>query len=369
MERSLFTQNVIAIIWDFDKTLTPSYMQAPLFRRYAVDESKFWTESNGLAKVYRERGAQNVSRDSLYLNHILTYVRSGIFKDLSNKILLELGAEIEFYEGMPDCLARLKDAVQNHGPFRKHDISVEHYIVSTGLRQMIAGSSIAPRVDGIWGCEFVEGSVEPHYLDEPQKKLFPISGSGPITDIAYAIDNTTKTRAIFEINKGANKHPEIDVNATLAREDRRVPFQNMIYVADGPSDVPSFSIVNQYGGRTFAVYKPRDANQFAQVNRLQRDNRVQGIGEAFYIEGSLTSLGLSNAVEDIANRIVESRATTLRDKVGLAPRHIVAEPPGPLQKPSGTEDGTTPAKPTQIPERKLPSSVGTETPLPGVANL
>ena len=127
-------------------------------------------------------------------------------------------------------------------------MTVEHYIVSTGLRQMVMGSKIANLVDGVWGCEFVDDVAEPGYLGKAPK-LFG-STDATIRGIGYAIDNTTKTRALFEINKGTNKHADIDVNASLSPEDRRVPFQNMIYIADGPSDVPAFSIVNQYGGRT-----------------------------------------------------------------------------------------------------------------------
>lgn len=322
-------------------------MQEPLFRHYGVDQSQFWAESNGLEKVYRDRGAQNVSKDSLYLNHILSYVRADRFRGLSNATLLELGSEIEFYEGLPEFLRILKEIVAHESEFARYEVNVEHYVVSTGLRQMIMGSAIAAYVDGVWGCEFVEGPVEPGYLNAPQKELF---GGGVITDIAYAIDNTTKTRALFEINKGTNKHTEIDVNATLAPEDRRVPFANMIYVADGPSDVPAFSIVNHFGGRTFAVYAPKDRKQFEQVNRLQRENRVQGIGEASYVEGSLTALWLSDAVTGIAARIVESRKAALRDRVGTTPQHIISKPPNQAADPASAEGIA------QIEGKKLPAA-------------
>jgi hypothetical protein len=323
--QSLFTQNVIAIIWDFDKTLTSAYMQAPLFKHFAVDERRFWTEANRLEKFYRDRGAHNVSRDSLYLNHILTYVREGIFKDLTNDLLMTLGAEIEFYPGLPDFFEKLRSDVEDNPEFSKHGVTLEHYIVSTGLRKMIEGSRIAPYVRGIWGCEFVEGTAKPGYLDQGQAELFSAPSPGHITDIAYAIDNTTKTRALFEISKGANKHPEIDVNATLAPEDRRVPFQNMIYIADGPSDVPAFSILNQYGGQTFAVYKPGMRDQFVQVNRLLREKRVHGIGEANYVDKSLTAFWITTAVTDVASRIVEARQTALRERVGSSPQHILTD--------------------------------------------
>ncbi len=91
MSGNLFVQNIVAVIWDFDKTLSRTYMQAPLFARYGVNEKEFWDEVNGLDCHYRAAGAERVSKDTIYLNHILTYVRRGIFKDLSNSLLRELG--------------------------------------------------------------------------------------------------------------------------------------------------------------------------------------------------------------------------------------------------------------------------------------
>jgi hypothetical protein len=353
MGLNVFPQNVIAIIWDFDKTLTPDYMQVPLFKHFNVNESQFWNESNGLEKYYKDRGTKNVSRDALYLNHILTYVRNGIFKGLSNKKLLELGKEIQFYDGLPEFLSSLKQTVAQNELFAKYSVTVEHYIVSTGLRQMIMGSRIAPYVDGVWGCEFVAGPIDSLSLSQPE---LPLNASDQvITDIAYSIDNTSKTRALFEINKGANKHSEIEVNATLAAENRRVPFHNMIYIADGPSDVPAFSIVNQYKGRTFAVYAPQNRKQFDQVNRLQRENRVQGIGEASYVEGSLTTFWLRNAVEEIATRIVDAKQAALREEVGTTPQHIITESTIATNKAAKSKQTTSEAEAAQVAEKKPPA--------------
>jgi hypothetical protein len=267
------------------------------------------------------RGAKRVSKDTLYLNRILNYVEAGIFEGLSNRVLRELGAEIEFYEGLPQFFDLAKQIVQSEARFIKHGVQVEHYIVSTGLREMIMGSRIAPFVEDVWGCEFVDVVAEPSYLQK-NDELFKVEDR-VLKDIGYMIDNTSKTRAIFEINKGANKLGDIGVNDTIAQEDRRVPFPNMIYIADGPSDIPSFSIVNQYGGKTFAVYKPGSKAEFKQVAKLQELDRVQGIGEANYNEGSLTCMWILNAIEDIATRIIEDREILLREKVGRSPGHIL----------------------------------------------
>ena len=157
------------------------------------------------------------------------------------------------------------------------------------------------------------------YVDGAETRF---GDAGAIADVGYVIDNTTKTRAIFEINKGSNVAPEIDVNAKVPHADRRVPFQNMIYVADGPSDVPVFSVVNQFGGKTFAVYRPGSKLAFQQVNELQRQDRIDSFGEANYTAGSQASMWITNAVEEIADRICADRERALGEKVGRAPQHL-----------------------------------------------
>jgi hypothetical protein len=319
MNRQLFPQNVIAMIWDFDKTLIPGNMQSPLFRHFGIDEGAFWDEVDGLEEWYHSRGTQLVARDRLYLDHILTYVREGRMPGLSNELLRRLGAEMSFYEGMPDFLELVRKSIESEPRFADHQIRVEHYIVSTGLRQMILGSAVAPFIDDVWACEFTELVAPPGYRQH-QGQLF--SPDGEIRQLIYTIDNTTKTRALFEINKGTNKNSGIDVNAKMAREDRRVPFQNMIYIADGPSDVPVFSVVEANGGRTYAVYRPGSQAEFEQAARLLEQDRVDAFGEADYSEASHTALWLTHAAEGIARRIVGDREETLSERVGLPPRHV-----------------------------------------------
>jgi hypothetical protein len=319
MNRQLFPQNVIAMIWDFDKTLIAGTMQTPLFRHFDIDEAVFWAEVDGLEEFYRSHGSKLIQRDHLYLNHILTYVREGRMPGLGNRLLRELGEEIEFYTGMPEFLELARKTIESQPRFAEHQITVEHYVVSTGLRQMILGSAVAPQLDFVWACEFTELVAPPGY-GETQGQLF--SPEGEIRQLIYTIDNTSKTRAIFEINKGTNKNPSIDVNAKIAREDRRVPFQNMIYVADGPSDVPVFSVVEANGGRTYAVYRPGSQREFQQAARLLEQDRVDAFGEADYSEGSHTAMWLLHAAEEIAHRIVRDREGALSQRMGLPPTHV-----------------------------------------------
>jgi len=320
MPQPLFLQNIIACIWDFDKTLIPGYMQEPLLEHYQVDPKIFWKEVAGLPNYYSKSGLNLIAADLAYLNHVLTYTREGVFKGLDNATLRKLGGQIKFYQGLPGFFDEIKNFIKQNPEYRQHEIQVEHYIVSTGLLQMILGSRIAPYIDGVWGCEFVEEPAPPAYLGKarPEKTENPKI----ISQLAYALDNTTKTRAIFEINKGSNKIPDIDVNAKIPDEDRRVPFQNMVYIADGPSDIPVFSIVNRFGGRTFAVYRPGSKEEFSQVNNLQKQGRVQSFGEANYTEGSQTAMWIKNAVSEIADLIVTNRERALGDKIGKPPRHL-----------------------------------------------
>jgi hypothetical protein len=320
MAQPLFLQNIITCIWDFDKTLSPGYMQAPIFEFYKVNPKKFWKEVDELPRYYKMNGLDLISTDTLYLNHLLTYSKEGKFKGLNNAKLKELGGKIEFYDGLPEFFNEIKRIVTMDPEYEQHDIQVENYIVSTGLRQMILGSKIAPFVNGVWGCEFVEDAPPPGYLDARRKKAS--EDTKVISQIAYALDNTTKTRAVFEINKGSNIIPDIDVNAMIPDEDRRVPFQNMIYIADGPSDIPVFSLINRFGGRTFAVYQPGSKEEFAQVNNLQKQKRVQSFGEANYAEGSQTSMWIKNAIIEVSNQIVKNRERALGDKIGQPPKHL-----------------------------------------------
>ncbi len=322
MATTLFTQNIIACIWDFDKTLIPGYMQEPLFRRYGVDEATFWAETNHLVANYARRGYR-ISGEIGYLNHILTHVLAGRMAGLNNRVLRELGAEIKFYPGLPEFFSKLKAAAREKPEYVKHDLELEHYIVSTGLAEMIRGSAIAPFVEAIWGCEFIENPCQPGFL---RQKEFDIEAAAEIAQIGMMIDNTTKTRAIFEINKGTNKNPALDVNAKITPEDRRIPFQNMIYIADGPSDIPSFSVVKDRGGKAYGVYNPDRQDEFAQNDRLQHTDRIDHYGRADYRDGSETCSWLRLQVHGICDRIVADREAAVAQRVARPPRHLNPTP-------------------------------------------
>ena len=314
-------QNVIAIIWDFDKTLIDGYMQDPIFKKYNVNVVDFWNEVNSLPLQYAAKGIR-VNSDTIYLNHMITCVEQGIFPGLNNKLLMELGKELVFYPGVINIFQTLKSRIADNPKYQQYGIHVEHYIVSTGLTAMIRGSAINDLVEenGIWGCEFIEKPIYSKLAEVTIK-----SNQDVIRQTGYIIDNTSKTRAIFEINKGANKHDYINVNSKMDKKDRRVPFEHMIYIADGPSDVPVFSILQQYGGKTFAIYPKGDEEAFVQVDTLRKDGRIDMYAEADYTEGTMAYMWLTKQTEKIAESIYETREEEGRRAVGKAPTHIIRE--------------------------------------------
>ena len=322
MATPLFTRNIIACVWDFDKTLIPGYMQGPLFRRFGVDEANFWAETNRLVEHYARRGYR-ISGEIGYLNHILTYVLAGRMPKLNNKIFRELGRELEFYPGLPGFFEESKGFVREKPEYLKNEIQLEHYVVSTGIAEMIRGSALAPLLDGIWGCEFIENPLQPGFL---QQKEFELGADAEIAQIGMMIDNTTKTRALFEINKGTNKDPSLEVNARIPPGDRRVPFANLIYIADGPSDIPSFSVVKERGGKTYGVYNPARSDEFKQNDQLRRDDRIDHYGKADYRSGSETFNWLKLQIQEIADRIVTDREAAVARNVARPPRHLNAPP-------------------------------------------
>jgi hypothetical protein len=312
----LHTQTVIAFLWDFDRTLIPDNMQGPIFDEYGVDAATFWQEVEGLVDYHRGQG-EVMGRDMAYLIHILTYVEAGIFADLTNAKLRELGARLKFCPGIPEFFEATRARVQEVPEFAHEGISVEHYVVSTGIRPMIEGSAVAPYVDGIWANSYISHPAPPGYLD----RLPVAEGEAPIKYLAEAIGHTSKTRAIFEINKGVNKNPSVDVNAQMSETERRVPLRNMVYIADGPSDVPVFSILNQNGGKTLGVYTLEPRSNHKQVKQLQEQGRIQGMAEADYRPGEAAYLWLMDSLEQIGYEIVENRRQALA-QIKNPPGHV-----------------------------------------------
>lgn len=319
----LHSQQIVACIWDFDKTLIPGYMQTPLFKHFQVDEKRFWNEVNALPGLYAKRG-QKVHRDTIYLNHLLTYVKNGPMKGLSNALMRKLGAELKFYPGLPAFFEELRNIPLSRPEYVRHGLKLEHYVVSTGLAEMIHGSAIAPFVENIFGCELIENPLPPFFSSQPE---LAVESNPEVAQVGIAIDNTSKTRCVFEINKGTNKNPDVDVNAKVLADDRRVPFKNMIYIADGPSDVPVFSVVRKGGGKAFAVYDPSNPAEFRQNDLMLQTGRIHAYGPANYTPASSTHMWMRMHVQEICERVVREGELYLARRVSGPPRHLHKDEP------------------------------------------
>lgn len=301
-------QNVIALIWDFDKTLVNGYMQDPIFEEYGIDPIAYWKEVNAIPEYYAKKGIR-VNPDTAYLLKFIRDAKAGVFKGLNNEKLRTYGARQNFYPGIPAFFEATLNLLKDSPECKEFNIRVEHYIVSTGFAEVIRGSALAPLVEGIWGCELIDSEGE---------------GEPVINEVAYTIDNTTKTRAIFEINKGVNKKNGVGLNAKMSDGQRRVSFKNMIYIADGPSDVPAFSLVKKNGGLTFAIYPKGDIKALNQVEQLRSDGRVDFFAEADYTEGTTTYSWLVEKIKKLANNMIQEE----KNKLVIAsngPRHLTEE--------------------------------------------
>lgn len=277
----------------------------PIFQDYKVNPHEFWTEVNALPKKYMKEQHVKVNPDTIYLNQFIRYAQSGKFEGLNNAKLKSYGERQNFYAGIPAIFKHTKEMLKNDPVCEEYNIKVEHYIVSTGFAEVIRGTELMNYVENIWGCELIE--------DEEHKI---------INEIGFTMDNSTKTKAIFEINKGVNKEKDITVNSKLPDELRRVDFHNMIYIADGPSDIPAFSVVKGRGGATFAIYPKGDERAFAQVEKLREDDRIDMFAEADYSEGTTAYMWICNKVREFAENIKKQEQSKRSGNYSI-PTHLV----------------------------------------------
>ena len=300
--------NIIAVIWDCDKTLIDGYMQDPLFERFNINAHDFWEKERAELSETAKKGIR-VNPDTYYLNYFIKCAHNGTIPGLNNALLREIGKEQRFYSGIPEIFKQTKEMFSDDKSYSEYGIQVEHYIVSTGFAETIRGSELMPYVDGIWGCEL---------LDAPDQ-----DGRELLSEIVYTIDNTTKTRAIFEINKGIGKIDGIDVNSKIPKDLRRVQFENMIYIADGPSDIPAFSVVKQNGGATFAIYPKGDVKAMRQVEQMRADGRVDMYAEADYSKDTTAYLWITCKIQDMADAIRNREQERIRASASAVPKHLV----------------------------------------------
>lgn len=261
------SQPIVAIMYDFDRTLCTKDMQEYSFiPSLGLTASEFWSYANDLGK--RE-----------HMDSILAYMYAMVKISKDKKVpllrekLVETGKEVEFFAGVEEWFARINE----YG--KKLGIQIEHYVISSGLKEIIEGTSISGEFKSIFACEF----------------LYDENGNGiwPKTDVNY----TNKTQFVYRINKGVlDISNDNDLNRSMPDDSKRIPFCNMIYIGDGLSDVPCMKMMQAYGGYSIAVYQRRDA----KVEELLKKGRVDFIYPADYTENSGLDVTVKNIISKMA---------------------------------------------------------------------
>ena len=249
---------IVALIYDFDGTLSPGNMQEFGFIQ-AIEKSpeKFWKMSDEIA----------IDQDA---SNILSYMKL-MFDEARNKGIRlrkkdfqNFGRKVELFSGVKEWFQLTKRYGKEHG------VTVEHYINSSGLAEIIEGTPIAGEFKRIFACSFL--------YDENGEAVWP----------GVAVDYRAKTQFLFKINKGILSIRDNKlVNESQSEDKKRIPFPHMVYFGDGQTDVPCMKIVKMFGGHSIAVYNPEIPGKKASAKKLLKQERVNFIAPAEYTEDSL----------------------------------------------------------------------------------
>ena len=286
---------IVAFLYDFDKTLCTTDMQDYAFiPSLGMTPSEFWALANGFGRQHRIDGI---------LAYMYTMLRESERKNLpfTRQDLVEKGRGIVLFPGVQDWFRRINEFGRSQG------VQVEHYIISSGLREIIEGSSISGEFKEIYASEF--------YYDETGRPVWP----------KLAVNFTAKTQFVYRINKGVlDVSDDKTLNDSMPDDSKRVPFTNMVYMGDGLSDVPCMKMMRAYGGQAIAVYQ--EANRLG-VEDLLAKGRVDFIFPADYSEGTALDLTAKNIIRKMAivDLLGEENSRQLRniggdvlpDQVGL----------------------------------------------------
>ncbi len=261
---------VLAICYDFDKTLSPDDMQAQGYvQSVGYDVKKFWDEANALA-------AENDMDGNLAYMYKMMRESEGRFV-FNRRSLEEYGAKVKLFAGVAGWFERIKRYGAEHG------VTVEHYVISSGLKEMIEGTEIARA-----------GAFEKIYASS-----FYFNDRGVAVWPAQTINYTNKTQFLFRIEKGVLDINDPAVNDYFPPEELRVPFRNMVYLGDSDTDVPCMKLVHSNGGHAIGVYHPETGDK-AKVLRLMRDNRIRYFAPADYSEGGELDYIVKNIIKKTA---------------------------------------------------------------------
>ena len=259
---------IVALLYDFDKTLCTQDMQNYAFiPSLGMQPADFWREANTFGWQEHMDGI---------LAYMYTMLRKSKEKGMSirREDLVEMGRSIELFPGVKEWFARINAFGESMG------VEVEHYILSSGLREIIEGSGISHEFKKIYASEF--------YYDETGAPVWP----------KLDVNFTAKTQFVYRINKGVlDVANDKDLNASMPDDSKRVPFTNMIYVGDGLSDVPCMKMMRSYGGQAIAVYQPESRSA---VEELLYRGRVDFIFPADYREGTALDTTVKNIIRKMA---------------------------------------------------------------------
>ena len=270
-------QPVLAICYDFDKTLTPDDMQAQGYiQSVGYDVRRFWEETNALA---HEHG---MDANLAYMYKMVAEAEGNLV--LNRKALMEYGARVKVFPGVEQWFERIREYGKENG------VIVEHYIISSGLREMIEGTEMARSgaFERIFASSF--------YYGERGVAKWP----------AQAVNYTNKTQFLFRIEKGTLDVNDPAVNDYFPPERIRVPFRNMVYIGDSDTDIPCMRLVNANGGHAIGVYDPETGKK-EKVCRMIRDGRIRYYAPADYRDGSeLDGLVKKIILRTSANEVLEA---------------------------------------------------------------
>ena len=284
---------IIAFLYDFDKTLCTTDMQDYTFiPSLGYTPGEFWSIANSFGFENRMDGLL------AYMYTMIEECRKKGIR-LDRDYLVSCGHAIELFPGVQDWFSRINAFGETLG------VEIEHYVLSSGLREIIEGSGVSHEFKEIYACEFF-------YNEEGL-------ASWPKLDVNF----TNKTQFVYRINKGIlDAAKDKELNASMHDDSKRIPFTNMIYIGDGPTDVPCFTVMRRNGGHAVAVYNPEDetGRSFRKCyNLASNSDRVNFIAPADYTPGSHLTRLLSGMVTDIANGIVRRRDRALADSCIAAP--------------------------------------------------
>lgn len=266
---------IVAICYDFDKTLSPKDMQEfGLIPKLNCSSKEFWDQSNGMAK---KEGMDKI------LAYMMTIIKkAGHDISITEKDFNSLGKDIELFPGVETWFERVNKIAQ------EVHVNVEHYIISAGLKEIIQGTSIAPCFKEIYASSFL------------------YSASGGAYWPRQVVNYTTKTQYLFRINKNClDLSDEDSVNEYKEDEERRIPFTNFIYIGDSETDIPAMKIVKNGGGIAIGVYNPHTKNM-DKVMPLLKQKRIDFLMPADYSENSR----IEQLVKISLKKIAESNALT-----------------------------------------------------------